>query len=60
MPRFQHVRTRSIVDVDDTTAAGLGPEWKPVEAAKAPAKRTTARARTKETADDAGSADHAD
>lgn len=61
MPRLQHARTRSIADVDDVTAAGLGPEWKPLEAAKpAAAKRTAGRGRAKgsETGDDASGADN--
>lgn len=45
MPKFQNKSTRSIVDVDEGTAATLGREWAPLEtaaAAKGPKPRRTA------------------
>lgn len=35
MPKFQHKGTRSIVDVDEETAATLGREWAPFGLTKA-------------------------
>lgn len=53
MPRLRNVRTGSVVNVDDVTAARLGPDYepadKPVEKKPAAARR---KPRSKTTTDD--------
>lgn len=42
MPKFRNTRTGSVVNVDDATAARLGPEYEPL-GKPAPAKPTRQR-----------------
>jgi hypothetical protein len=39
MPRFTHVASGVVVDVDDATAETLGGDWAPVKDAEKPARR---------------------
>ena len=40
MPRLRHIKSGAVVSVTDEKADRLGAEWAPVEAKKAPAKKS--------------------